>query len=61
MKKFKVTFRDEIEAESEEEAYKNIRDFCAMVYNSSDVTAFKFEEIKEYSNDGQRNKKTTFQ
>ena len=34
-------------AESEEEAYKNIRDFCAMVYNSSDVTAFKFEEIKE--------------
>ena len=47
MKKFKVTFRDEIEAESEEEAYKNIRDFCAMVYNSSDVTAFKFEEIKE--------------
>ena len=61
MKKFKVTFRDEIEAESEQEAYKNIRDFCAMVYNSSDVTAFKFEEIKEYSNDGQRNKKTTFQ
>ena len=50
MKKFKVTFRDEIEAESEQEAYKNIRDFCAMVYNSSDVTAFKFEEIKEYGN-----------
>ena len=46
MKKFKVTFRDEIEAESEEDAYKNIRDFCAMVYNSSDVTAFKFEEVK---------------
>ena len=51
MKKFKVTFRDEIEAESEEQAYKNIRDFCAMVYNSSDVTAFKFEEVKE---DGDR-------
>ena len=50
MKKFKVTFRDEIEAESEEEAYKNIRDFCAMVYNSSDVTAFKFEEILEDGN-----------
>jgi hypothetical protein len=47
MKKFKVTFRDEIEAESEEEVYKNIRDYCAMVYNSGDVTAFKFEEIKE--------------
>ena len=50
MKKFKVTFRDEIEAESEEEAYKNIRDFCAMVYNSSDVTAFKFEEVLEDGN-----------
>ena len=50
MKKFKVTFRDEIEAESEEEAYKNILNFCAMVYNSSDVTAFKFEEIKEDGN-----------
>ena len=50
MKKFKVTFRDEIEAESEEEAYKNILNFCAMVYNSSDVTAFKFEEIKEDDN-----------
>ena len=50
MKKFKVTFRDEIEAESEEQAYKNIRDFCAMVYNSSDVTAFKFEEVKEDDN-----------
>ena len=50
MKKFKVTFRDEIEAESEEEAYKNIRDFCAMVYNSSDVTAFKFEEVKKDGN-----------
>ena len=47
MNKFKVTFRDEIKAESEEEAYKNIRDYCAMVYNSGDVTAFKFEEIKE--------------
>ena len=47
MKKFKVTFRDEIEAESEEEAYKNIRDFCASVYNSGDLTAFLFEEIEE--------------
>jgi thermostable 8-oxoguanine DNA glycosylase len=50
MKKFKVTFRDEIEAESEEEAYKNILNFCAMVYNSSDVTAFKFEEVLEDGN-----------
>ena len=50
MKKFKVTFIDYIEAESEEEAYKNILNFCAMVYNSSDVTAFKFEEIKEDGN-----------
>ena len=50
MKKFKVTFRDEIEAESEEEAYKNILNFCAMVYNSGDVTAFKFEEVLEDGN-----------
>ena len=47
MKKFKVIFRDEIEVESEEEAYEEILDYCAKVYNSGDVTAFLFEEIVE--------------
>ena len=37
-------------AQAMPEQYKNIRDFCSMVYNSSDVTAFKFEEIKEDGN-----------
>ena len=50
MKKFRITFRDEIEAESEEDAYKNIRDYCARVYNSGDVTAFQFQEVIEDGN-----------
>jgi len=50
MKKFKVTFIDYIEAESEEDAYDNVRDFCAQIYNSGDVTAFKFEEVLEDGN-----------
>ena len=50
MKKFKVTFRDEIEAQSEEDAYKNIRDYCAIVFNSGDVTAFELEELLEDGN-----------
>ena len=29
MKKFKVTFIDYIEAESEEDAYDNVLDYCA--------------------------------
>ena len=47
MKKFKVRFIDIIESESEEEAYDNVRDFCAEIYNSGDVTAFDFEEVVE--------------
>ena len=50
MKKFKVKFIDVIEAESEEEAYDNVRDFCAEIYNSGDVTAFEFEEVVEDGN-----------
>ena len=50
MRKFKVTFIDYIEAESEEDAYDNVLDYCAEVYNSGDVTAFKFEEVVEAGN-----------
>ena len=50
MKKFKVTFIDYIEAESEEDAYDNVLDYCAEVYNSRDVTAFKFQEVLEDGN-----------
>jgi len=49
-KKFKVKFIDVIEAKSEEEAYDNVRDFCAKIYNSGDVTAFEFEEVVEDGN-----------
>ena len=50
MKKFKVTFIGYIEAESEEDAYDNVLDYCAEVYNSGDVTAFEFEEVVEDGN-----------
>ena len=48
MKKFKVRFIDIIEAESEEEAYDNVRDFCAEIYNSGDVTDDKMSPKLTY-------------
>ena len=46
-KKFLVTFSDEIEAASEEDAYDLIIDMCRDVVNAGDVTAFEFKEIKK--------------
>ena len=45
--KFKVTFEDVIEAETEEDAYDEIRKYCYHASFFSDVTAFNFEEINE--------------
>ena len=45
--KFKVTFRDVIEAETEEDAYGEIVEMSRDVADSGDVTAFQFEELKE--------------
>ena len=45
--KFKVTFEDVIEAETEEDAYDEMIKYCYDVHNNEDVTAFNFEEVKE--------------
>ena len=45
--KFKVTFEDVIEAETEERAYDEMIKYCFDVHNNEDVTAFNFEEVKE--------------
>tara|TARA_R100001509_G_scaffold158548_1_gene123845 strand:+ start:1253 stop:1390 length:138 start_codon:yes stop_codon:yes gene_type:complete len=42
--KFKVTFEDVFEAETEEEAYDQLIKYCFDIYNNQDVTAFNFEE-----------------
>jgi len=47
MKKFNVTFTDEIMAESEEDAYNELLTYLGEVVSSQDVTAFDFKEIKE--------------
>ena len=51
MKKFKVTYEDEIEAETKEEAYKRLlvvlaSDVIISRKNLPQVCAFKFKEIK---------------
>ena len=48
-KTFLVTFSDEIEAASEEDAYDLIIDMCRDVVNAADVTAFEFKEIDNES------------
>ena len=45
--KFKVTFEDVIEAETEEDAYDEMIKYCFDIHNNEDVTAFNFEEVKE--------------
>ena len=47
MKKFKVTFTDEIEAKTEEDAYKILVNYLQDCGKFEDVTAFNFKEIKK--------------
>ena len=47
MKKYKITFVDETEAENEEEAYAALIEYLRGVVRYEDVTAFEFEEVKE--------------
>ena len=47
MKKFKITFVDEIEAESEEDAYGVLLKYLWECVEHSDVTAFDFKDIEE--------------
>ena len=50
MKKFKVTFNDEFEAESEEGAVEQLREYIESLNDTIghipiDVSAFEFEEV----------------
>ncbi len=45
--KFKVTFTDIVEAETEREAYENFMPYIRDCAKYSDLEAFEFEEIKE--------------
>ena len=47
MKTFKITYEDEIEAETKEEAYKRLLVVLASDVKYQDVEAFKFEEISD--------------
>ena len=51
MKKFKITFVDEIEAENEEAAYKDLLDYLRDVVKYDDVTAFDFKDISPIKKD----------
>jgi|TARA_B100000073_G_scaffold325453_1_gene309246 hypothetical protein len=45
--KFKVTFEDVIEAETEEDAYAEMIKYCHDIVYTADVSVFNFEEIKD--------------
>ena len=48
MAKYRVTFEDVFEnCESEEQAYDALLEYLAQVVRFEDVTAFRFEEVKE--------------
>lgn len=47
MKRYKVTFKDIFEVESEDEAYDVLLDYLAEIVRYEDVTAFDFKEIQE--------------
>ena len=49
--KFKVTFEDVIEAETEEDAYDEMIKYCYEIGFNADVTAFNFEEIKQVTSE----------
>jgi hypothetical protein len=48
-KKFKVTFVDEIKAENLKDAYYQFRLYLSNLQHYDDISAFKFEEIKNVS------------
>lgn len=47
MKKFLVTFKDTIVAETEEDAYDKLLEFMRDTVRFEDVTPFDFKEIKQ--------------
>jgi len=47
MKKYRVTFKDTIVAETEEAAYDKLLEYLGDCVRYQDVVAFDFEEVKE--------------
>ena len=47
MKIFKITYYDEIEAETEDEAVETLKRQLASDVKHGDVSCFEFEEIKD--------------
>lgn len=47
--KFKVTFAEEIEADSEEQAYEKLLDYLDEIVRMEDVTTFNFENVVDKS------------
>jgi len=47
MKKFKVTFFDIVEAETEADAYDEIIKYMKDVADNGDVTAFDFKQLED--------------
>ncbi len=45
MKKFNVTFKDMLEAESEEDCYEQLLIYLEDCVKYEDVTAFEFNEV----------------
>jgi glycerol-3-phosphate cytidylyltransferase-like family protein len=46
MKKYKITFVDEVTATSEESAFEVLREYLRAVAMCGDVSGFEFSEIK---------------
>ena len=47
MKKFRITFVDEIECDNEEQAYDILLDYLNHIVHQEDVTTFNFEELHD--------------
>ena len=47
MKTFQVTWTDNIEAETEEQAYDELLKYLKDVVNEGDVLGFEFKEIQQ--------------
>jgi hypothetical protein len=55
---YEVTFRDEIEVDSEEEAYDHFLKFLAECVHNNDVSTFQFFELRKEKSNG--DSKTNF-
>ena len=51
MKKYKITFVDEIEAKNLKEAYYQLRLYLSKCEHYQDITGFEFKEIKQQASE----------